>query len=740
MPTKLEKFYIWSLRSIIFVIPFLPLYVSYSMPFPFITGKNFAFRILVEIAAVLWLGLTVLNKEYRLRNSTMLLLVMAFTFIVGLADLLGVNPYKSLWSGYERMEGYLTILHLGLYFIIVKSILRTGKDWIFFLNIFVLVSVLVNSNVLLQKFGYIGDVDGGFRHGGTIGNPAFLAAYLLLTIFLSMILMVKAKVNWLKSVYSATIGLDLLLIYYSATRGVILAVIVGMISFSLFYVFGKSNHMRERLFKKIAISVLGGIIILSILFFALRDTTLINQNKTLSRIAAISTSDPTVQFRLIAWEIAWEGIKERPILGWGQENFLNVYTKYYNPKLYGLETWGDRAHNIVLDWLINAGFLGLLFYISIYGILFFNLWSAHRSKLISQAETVTIATAIIVYFFQNLFIFDTINTYIIFFTLLAYVDSFSEEDNVRLAAPGRLKIKSLSVIALALIIFSFAAYFINYKPIRESLLVKKISVSFPKYKSFSRALDDFKKALSYKTFGDEVVRFKMALISNEILKLEILNKEGALKFVQATAIEMEKQVAANPDNFKYLILLIELFNDIALHEPSFIKKAEAYIKEGLRLSPGNQQVYFTLADNFVLKKEYENAFLAVKKAVVLEPRNDKSQLKLALAAILTSKGKVLKGVLEDIKKIRAAKDSDIAAGKKSVFTVSELLNLALLSAEIKNFTLALEFYKEIIAISPENAEYHFEIAKIYLALGDKANAVKEAKKAAELDLLKKHKR
>ncbi len=173
---KLETFYIWGIKIIIFLIPFLPLYVSPSMMFAYITGKNFAFRISVELATVLWLGLIVSNKEYRPRSSTMFLLILTFTFIVGLADLSGINPYKSFWSNYERMEGYLTILHLTFYFMIIKSILRTKNDWIVFLNIFLIAGMFVSSHALYQKFvqGY------AYRLYGIVGNPPFLASYLLL--------------------------------------------------------------------------------------------------------------------------------------------------------------------------------------------------------------------------------------------------------------------------------------------------------------------------------------------------------------------------------------------------------------------------------------------------------------------------------------------------------------------------------------------------------------------------------
>lgn len=749
---KLEKFYIWGIKTLIFAIPILPLYVSTSMMFPFITGKNFAFRILVEIAAVLWLGLTVLSKEYRLRNSIMLLAVLAFTFIVGLADILGVNPYNSLWSSYERMDGYLTILHLCLYFMIIKSVFITRKDWMIFLNIFVIVGALVSSVALYQQF----EEAEVFRVSSTIGSPAFLASYLLLVVFIGLILIFNTKKLLLRYIYLLPVVLNSIAIYLTATRGVILSMVIGIMLFSLIYIFVKQDTPKKRLFKKVALLVFVGAIILSVAFWTFRDTDLIQQNRVFSRFTTMF-SDPSVTFRLIIWEMAWEGIKESPVLGWGQENFMIVYTKYFKPELYGIDIWADRAHNIVLDWLINAGFSGLFFYLSIFGAVFYSLWSALQSKLISKAETITITIALIVYFFQNLFVFDTISTYIIFFALLAYVDSFKNraegiedyrvENFSASAASGDRgeKIKptcstslrpvgrAVTATLLVLVVFSFTAYFIHYKPIRESQMLHRIVDSSSDYTSYSTYLDDFKRALAYQTFGDTDVRAQMAVVSKEILRSKRFTDESALKFIQATSTEMEKQVAANPNNIEYLSLLVNLFNDIAKYEPSFIEKAEIYIKECLRLSPDYQWVYFALANNFLIKKDYDNVFLSVKRAVALDPGKDEPQFKLALVAILTSHESTANKALEKVKEIRSAKDKNVATGKKPVFSVKELLSLVDTSAGAENFKLSLRFYKKIIAVLPEEAQYHLEIAKVYLRLGDKANAIREAKKAAEID-------
>ena len=125
---KIDDIFVWAIKGIIFLIPVLPLCVTTSMVFPYVTGKNFAFRILVEFAAALWLALISSNKDYRLRNSAITLSIFIFAFVVGLADLFGVSPYNSFWSNYERMEGYITILHLVLYFLILRSVFRSRKD------------------------------------------------------------------------------------------------------------------------------------------------------------------------------------------------------------------------------------------------------------------------------------------------------------------------------------------------------------------------------------------------------------------------------------------------------------------------------------------------------------------------------------------------------------------------------------------------------------------------------------
>ena len=53
----------------LFIIPFLTLHVADSYFFPYITGKNFDFRIIVDLVFVAWVVLALADAKYRPRFS-----------------------------------------------------------------------------------------------------------------------------------------------------------------------------------------------------------------------------------------------------------------------------------------------------------------------------------------------------------------------------------------------------------------------------------------------------------------------------------------------------------------------------------------------------------------------------------------------------------------------------------------------------------------------------------------------
>src|SRR5229473_325638 len=128
----------------IFAIVFVPLvYAPDSMYFPFITGKNFMFRIVVELMSAALLILAYRDASYRPRKSWMLIALCIFVVVLTIADIFGENFYHSFWSNYERMEGLIGHLHLLAYFVILSVMLTTEKLWERFFQASLGVSVIV---------------------------------------------------------------------------------------------------------------------------------------------------------------------------------------------------------------------------------------------------------------------------------------------------------------------------------------------------------------------------------------------------------------------------------------------------------------------------------------------------------------------------------------------------------------------------------------------------------------------
>ncbi|MBI5674613.1 MAG: O-antigen ligase family protein [Nitrospirae bacterium] len=660
--------------------------------------------------------------------------ILVFTFLVGLSDIFGVNPYNSFWSNYERMEGYITILHLVLYFSILKSILKTRRDWSVFLNLWLIAGTLAGLHAIaiptINAPRYV--IEYGARISGTIGNPTFLASYLLLMVFIGLILINRAQINSLRILYAVTVLLNFAAIYLTASRGAILAALFGSFILCLYYIAVGYDKLNKIRFRKHVFAYVA-LIIIAVVIISFADTEFIHKNRTISRFASIF-SDKAVETRFDAWKMAMHGIKERPLLGWGQENFISLYTIVPIP-FTEEHAWVDRAHNILIDWLVSAGFLGLTSYLAIFGSAIAVLIKAIKNKTVQKDEAVIIVIAIIVYFIQNLFTFDSINTYLVLFALLSYIDNITVADSSTQSVNNQLGEKKTVMYAgsifIALLAFLLTAYFVNYKPIRQSQITKQSSVIPSEHEAFTPMLDNFKRALSYNTFGDTYVRLQMSSVANGIYARKFFEHKEALIFIQSTAEELFRGISGNRNNLMYLSSVIAFYQKTAVYDHSFIEKTEVLIIACLRLNPEYTWLYIMLSDLYVLKKDYEGAFTAIERAMITAPQNDVLQIKLALAAILTKREDVVSMAVEKAENIRTA-GNNMSADKRQVFSLDELYSFAQAYREVKNYESSLNYYKEMLNMTPLDAKLHYEIAEIYRLAGDIINAEKEAEKAVKL--------
>ena len=155
--------------------------------FPFIVGKALYVRTLIEIAFGLWVVLALRDPSFRLPRSWMLAIFAAYVFIVLLASVAGVSPQRSLWSTYERMQGFVDTAHWFLFIWVLTSVFRSWGDWRWLLSLNLFASILLGLLGLSQHFevGVLDFLKATPRLDITLGNPTYVGAYMLVNIIIA---------------------------------------------------------------------------------------------------------------------------------------------------------------------------------------------------------------------------------------------------------------------------------------------------------------------------------------------------------------------------------------------------------------------------------------------------------------------------------------------------------------------------------------------------------------------------
>jgi O-antigen ligase len=307
------------------------------------------------------------------------------------------------------MEGYITTLHLFAYFLAASSVLITETLWKRFFEWSIWTSLAMSLYGLLQLSGKVIINQGGVRLDAKFGNATYFAIYLIFNIFFALILIYRDKKAWKTVVYGLIAILHFIMLYYTATRGAMLGLLGGLFLSSLLVAIWNREDKKMRI---AGISIVSALILLVLVFIGVKNTNFVKNSPVLSRFASISIDDTKTQARAYIWPMAWKGFKEHPILGRGQENFNYVFNANYDPRMYSQEQWFDHTHNIVLDWLIAGGILGLLAYLSLYFSAIYLLWKKSSDMTFVEKSLFTGLGA--AYFFHNLFVFDNIMSSILF--------------------------------------------------------------------------------------------------------------------------------------------------------------------------------------------------------------------------------------------------------------------------------------------------------------------------------------
>ncbi len=696
-----EKF----LRIILYALLLTPLWVFSIFLFPFITSKILYFRILLEAALVLYLILALKHPELRPRwHNPLLRLGWLYVGVILLTSVLGLNFSSSFWGDIERGEGIITILHFVVYFTILPAVFRTQADWykylLFALSV-TLVTALYGLGQLLN-FPFVIHA-GATRISGTIGNASFFAAVMLFGIFLALYLLRFAPSKRQRVYLWAIFFIELLVLFESRTRGAILAAAGAFIIYFLFNIF----RAESRKLKLTSAALLVLLSLSAVTIYLNRQAPWVQANNTLYRLTTISLSDITTQSRFDTWQASWRGLKDRFWTGYGYENYNIAFNKYFPARIFkdqGSQIWFDRAHNVVFDIAVTSGIVGLVVYLSIFGAAFWIIFRLYRRAEpdLGFRTPVILGVLLLAYFLQNLFVFDTQATYLMFFLVLGYIASLRDQ---YLAPKPALKPKQsydpglIFPLILTGLMF-FTAYFVNLEPAFANYYTTQ-GIRVTKLKTYREFLPTFKRALAYGTYMDEEIRQRLADLSRETELSGQLSSEEQQEMYEFVISELQKSIKESPHDVKNYLYLMSVFNRF----PAKLGNAEQVLtlgQEALRFSSTRPQIYFELGQAYFAQKDFPAGLEQFRKAIELNPEVKDSHLNYLLAGLL-------------------AKQPDIVVAETKIITqdlgytlnYTEYLSMARASLQVGDREAAARNYEQALALNPDSAELHAKLAAVY---------------------------
>jgi O-antigen ligase/Flp pilus assembly protein TadD len=687
----------------VYVALFAPLILFRTWFFPYVSPKTIFFRIIVDIIFIAYILLVISSRRYLPKINALTISITVFIGVLLLTSLTGINFSKSFWSVFERMTGLLTIFHLYVFFIILTSVFRERKYWERILTVSIIVGALASFSALFSN-------DPSSRGGATLGNPSFLAAYLLFDIFFAIIL-AFAKSGWQRFCYIGLLSIMLWVLFFNpqeATRGAIGAFLGGVVILGIGYMVFSQNKLLKRLVPFVAIFIiLAGLGISQTSFF----------KKNLMDIRDLPGPS-----RLVVWQIGIDGWRERPWLGWGLENFNIPFTKYFNPQLpLTNDIWYDRVHNIVLDMMVQSGIVGLMSYLALFGVAILGLLKICPKVVEKRNLFVPLGmiAVLLTYFAQNIWVFDMISSYMMFFLSLAFINFLISDKEEGPILPQ--KNQFIPILGGFLIIFAIISfYFGNIQPARASKFIVK-GLSSP----LEQGIANFQKAIALSPISITEATEQFSKKIDDFGFDQSQDKKTVENGFLLSAEALKKSIEENPQDYRLYLTLGRHYNNFFFfsYDQERLKEAEFYLDKAMELSPRNQQTYWSLAQTKLSQQKPEEVISLLQKAVDLEPRYAQSSWYLALAYKILGKNELALGKVQDAEKAGFNWKGDSDSLKKVIEIYQNLKD----DADLVNL------YPLAIAMDPQNAQLYAAQAVALANLGQFNEARVSAQKAKELN-------
>lgn len=425
------------------------IFAPFDVDDAFSVWKASAFSAAVVVLLLAWLQTCRMEAGIILRVPYYLtpLIILGFAYVI--STVLSVDILASLFGAYARYEGFFILIgYLLVGALLPAAINRRAVDAI--ISAWLSVGILVSAYAIAQYLGF--DVVNwhasfeGSRVFSTLGNPLFLAGYIVLSLPVAYARIVSRRD--ILSIVFVALSVPALLLSYSRS-GWLAFILVSL----LFVAFAARRFWLERGARALRSPFIWAGVVAAVAVVA---SVVLFDDIWLRFASAFDWKSGTVASRFNLWELTFDIIKDRPVFGYGPETFLQISTRFLDLTQQSIEinTRYDRPHSDLLQVAFTTGAVGLLAYLTfVFTYLAGALRLALRTEDSGEALTVVgLALGVLGYLISIQFYFSTVTVTPLMWLAIGLTAVLAGTRTVRVR---RVSLAVVAPIAVCLSVFMF---------------------------------------------------------------------------------------------------------------------------------------------------------------------------------------------------------------------------------------------------------------------------------------------
>ena len=603
-----DKVLYWTIHILILGVP-LSFYINMENPFTPVKWTLFRAVLFIMIAA--WLIGKIWKEEfvfYKLKSFIPLIIFIFFCTLSHIQTFLTGMSYVSAGPFYNQIS-MIVFFYISFDYCVnnfSESHLRTVMISFF----------LVAFYGVIQHFGL--DLfrweqsSPHFESISTIGNSNLLGLFLNLSLPFTVVYGISRASAAEKCFFALSALLTLSALYFTYSRGAILALIISL----PLWFFILKGEKKIRLNKKSAAVFL--------VIFAVLLSVIVFYGDTVCREAVKFSDLSSIRVRVFLWKAAFRIIRDNPLIGTG----FDTYSYYYLPYRYDEPflnrnrlAYAENSHNDFLDMAVSAGLFSLFAFLS---FLFLIIYGAflNFSRLFQEEKIIMKASllSVFLYLININTVFSEISSQLFFWYFLSVILSLQIKNTSSFpsitCSSGFFKKfpRMKAVFLIFIIVLTFVFQWRNLYPLRANYLLHSGQEAKDRG-DWEEAIKYTSDALSFEPYN---WKYWVAMAKTCEGALEVTSSKKEL--IDTAIMSYNNAIELNPlHSYTYADLgrLYSIQSSILGRE--YLEKSIEEYEKAAMLDPYNVILINDLGTTYLLKGDYDEAISCYERSIEILP-------------------------------------------------------------------------------------------------------------------------